>query len=761
MPASGSWSWPVSWAVRCDPLHAGCQRLLTHPGLLQPSRIVTNEGGKAPFTAGEKPGIVEETGEKGGGSVTYEAFRDQWNLTLNPQQARAVQAAEGPVLLLAVPGSGKTTVLLCRLGYLIFCKQVPPERILTMTYTVAATRDMAARFAQRFGEDLAGRLEFRTINGVSARIIRYYEQAKGRRAFPLITDEGALTALVGELCRKATGEFPAESTVKTLRTAITYVKNMQLSLEEIESLDRDDLPVSSVYRGYCTALRQRGWMDYDDQMVYAARILRQYPDILAAFQARYPYLCVDEAQDTSKIQHTILRLLAGDYPNLFMVGDEDQSIYGFRGAWPAALMEFETVYPQGQVLFLERNYRSAVPIVQAAASFIRQNTNRREKHMTAVRGEGPAVKALWAYDRGDQYAYLAQLARTCDRQTAVLYRNNDSALPLLDLLDRQGTGCRCRQVEGSFFTHRVVRDVLDLLALAQNPADGEAFLRIYYKLRAGIPKTAAQQAVRESGGQAPILPILAELPGLSQWTQVHCKSLSTHLAQLRQEPADRAVYRIRHFMGYGDYLKERGGDLGKLDILEALGRQEPTLDRLALRLGQLQELVRAGSTDPDSLFVLSTIHASKGLEYDRVILMDVADGILPSVEAPVGRRPDPQAVEAYEEERRLFYVGMTRAKEELLVFRFKKPGLSSTFAEDVFPETPKAVIHPAPKPGRSAPRVDSSPFLPGVRVIHKTFGPGKVVARQGDIATLLFDDGQEKRFSLSTALKQKQLKREQ
>ena len=125
------------------------------------------------------------------------------------------------------------------------------------------------------------------------------------------------------------------------------------------------------------------------------------------------------------------------------------------------------------------------------------------------------------------------------------------------------------------------------------------------------------------------------------------------------------------------------------------------------------------------------------------------------------RRPDPQAVEAYEEERRLFYVGMTRAKEELLVFRFKKPGLSSTFAEDVFPETPKAVIHPAPKPGRSAPRVDSSPLLPGVRVIHKTFGPGKVAARQGDIATLLFDDGQEKRFSLSTALKQKQLKREQ
>lgn len=697
--------------------------------------------------------------------MTYEAFRDQWNLTLNPQQARAVQAAEGPVLLLAVPGSGKTTVLLCRLGYLIFCRQVPPERILTMTYTVAATRDMAARFAQRFGEDLAGRLEFRTINGVSARIIRYYEQAKGRQAFQLITDEGALTALVGELCRKATGEFPTESTVKTLRTAITYVKNMQLNPEEIESLDRDDLPVSAVYRGYCAALRQRGWMDYDDQMVYAARILRQYPDILAAFQVRYPYLCVDEAQDTSKIQHTILRLLAGNYPNLFMVGDEDQSIYGFRGAWPAALMEFETVYPQGQVLFLERNYRSAVPIVQAAASFIRQNTNRREKHMTAVRGEGPAVKALWAYDRADQYNYLVAVAKNCTQETAVLYRNNDSALPVLDLLDRQGVGCRCRQVEGSFFSHRVVRDVLDIFALSRNPADGEAFLRVYYKFRVGIPKAAAEKAVRESGGEGPIFLILAEMGDLYPQARMRCKALHTHLANMAEDPADRAVYRIRHFMGYGDYLEERGADQGKLDILEALGRQEPNIQGLTRRLEDLQGLVQAGSSDPESQFILSTIHASKGLEYDRVILMDVADGILPSVELPLGKRPAPKDLEAYEEERRLFYVGMTRARDHLAVFRFKKPGLMSTFAAALFPqrqEPRKQTVRPRPKPGETkpSPKADPTPYIPGTRVSHRIFGPGKVVNRQGDIATILFDSGEEKRFSLSTALKQKQLKRE-
>ena len=692
--------------------------------------------------------------------MTWEEFRDRVKVPLNRQQEVAVRAVDGPVLLLAVPGSGKTTVLILRLGYMLFCQNILPENILTMTYTVAATRDMAARFAAFFGEEMARRLEFRTINGVSARIIRHYEQTMGRQAFQLITDEGKLSALVGELCRKATGEFATESTIKSLRTAITYIKNMQLSKEEIDEYQADDLPVARVYRDYCAALRQNGWMDYDDQMVYAAQILRQYPKILKHFQGRYPYLCVDEAQDTSKIQHGIIRLLAGERPNLFMVGDEDQSIYGFRAAYPAALMAFERVYPGAGVLLREKNYRSTSTIVAAAGKFIKQNGNRRDKNMTASHGEGPAIRELWAYDRADQYKYLARLAAHCDRETAVLYRNNDSALPVLDLLDRQGIGYRCRQVEGSFFSHRVVRDVLDLVAFAHHPDDGEIFSRIYYKLHAGIPKVAAETVIREGGE---LLPQLAELQGLSPWTQMQCKSLSTHFAHMLDEGADKAIYRIRHFMGYGEYLEERGGDLGKLDILEALGKQEPNLDGLVLRLNALQALVQEGSTDRNSSFILSTIHSSKGLEYQRVILMDVADGILPSVEAPTDSSPR-EEVEAYEEERRLFYVGMTRAKEELSVFRFKKVGLTSAFSAKLFPKKPVPVRReskPLPKPAYKVEVViDAAPYIPGVRVRHQQFGSGKIVNKLGDVATILFDSGEEKRFSLATALRQKQLKLE-
>ncbi len=699
--------------------------------------------------------------------MEYEAWKATWKAPLNPQQEAAVQAAQGPVLLLAVPGSGKTTVLIHRLGYLIFCLGVAPEQILTVTYTVAATRDMAARFARTFGETWANRLEFRTINGLSARIIQHYERVKGRQAFTLVTEEGRLAALVGELYRKATGEFATESTVRSLRTAITYCKNRQMTQEEIEAYQVEDIPFAKLYRQYHAELRRRRWMDYDDQMVYAAQILRQHGDILAYFQDKYRYLCVDEAQDTSRIQHTILKLLAGRRRNLFLVGDEDQSIYGFRAADPGALLRFEEEYPGGRVLFLEKNYRSTATIVAAADRFIRQNQHRRDKHMVAARGPGPAIQPIWVADRVQQYAQLAQWAQDCDRETAVLYRNNDSALPLLDLLDRQGTGCRCRQMEGTFFTHRVVRDVTDFIAFAAHPADGERFFRLYYKMGVGIPKAAAQWAVLQSRGEGNLMAILSRCPQLTQRNQVLCQALAEQFAQLLDDRGDEAIHRLRHHMGYGDFLSTRGSDPGKLAILEALGRCTPNPSALVTRLGELRERIRQGDSDPNSPFLLSTIHGSKGLEYQRVILMDVADGVLPLADPPLGDHPDPAAVEAYEEERRLFYVAMTRAKEELFLFRFRRSDLGSTFARDLFPDKTRRLrqaVAPRPKGGGKPappPLPDLALFDAGAPVTHRAFGRGEVVSRQGDIATILFQEKGEKKVSLSVALRQGQLRRTQ
>ena len=413
------------------------------------------------------------------------------------------------------------------------------------------------------------------------------------------------------------------------------------------------------------------------------------------FRKKYTHLCVDEAQDTSRIQHTILRLLAGRRRNLFLVGDEDQSIYGFRAAEPGALLRFERDYPRragpfpGEELPLHPDHCDGGGWVYPPESQPAGQAHDRSP------GPGPALEELWVYDRAAQYAYLARLARDCPQETAVLYRNNESALPVLDLLDRQGIACRCRQMDGTFFTHRVVRDMADFFTFAVNPADGACFLRMYYKLRAGITK--GRRAMGGSDGRGGGEPAGCAVP-VSRPVPVEQGPMPGPLRPLCPAAGgagDWAVDRLRHAMGYGEYLKERGGDLGKLDILEALGRHVPNLGALLDRLEELRTLVRQERQGPAQGLILSTIHASKGLEYQRVILMDVADGLLPLVEAPVGRNPDPAAVEAYEEERRLFYVGMTRAKETLAVFRFQKPGLASAFSEALFP--------PKPSPSRSGP----------------------------------------------------------
>lgn len=700
--------------------------------------------------------------------MDFSQFKTRFSIPLDPQQETAVQTIDGPVLLLAVPGSGKTTVLVTRLGYMRYVRHIPAESILTMTYTVAAARDMQARFTTLFGEEAAKGLEFRTINGVCSRIIRRYERTCSRTAFRLLEDGGQKSAILGELYRSQSLDFASESTIRSLETAITYAKNQMLKGEELSQLDVEGIDFPTFYQAYCKVLRERQLMDYDDQMVYALQILRQYPDILRAIQARYRYFCVDEAQDTSKIQHTIIRLLAGQSGNLFMVGDEDQSIYGFRAAYPQALTRFDTVYPHAKVLYMEQNYRSTQQIVAAADKFIQKNRSRRPKHMKATQGSGPVIREVSLYDRQAQYSYLCKLAEHCTAETAVLYRDNDSALPLIDRMDRAGIPYRCRQVESLFFTNRVVRDITDIIRFARDPLNGELFLNLYYKLGAGISKAVAQEAsVWAPREGEPILEYIAGLSAPSPWTKRQCRALQTHMNNLLNERADKAIYRIVHFMGYGAYLEERGGDLTKAEILEALGTQEPTPGRLLERLEELREVVQSGSTDPMCPFVLSTIHSSKGLEYERVILMDVADGLLPK------NLPDQDAseeeLEAYEEERRLFYVGMTRAKRELQIITFRKTGLESTFSQEIFPPKAAAKAHPvapAPKP-LSLPKTDESRivalarnYIPGTRLVHKAFGPGTLLNRNGDIAIISFDSGDIKKLAVSTALRAKQLQLE-
>ena len=613
--------------------------------------------------------------------IGWEQFEQAFPIQLNEQQKSAVQSIDGPVLLLAVPGSGKTTVLVARLGYMIYCRGIDPSQILTVTYTVAATKDMSRRFAGYFGEKLADRLEFRTINGLCAKIISYYGRMIGRTPFELVQDEKMTAGMLSMIYQQSEHEYATESDLKTVRTLITYIKNMMLTEEEILELDeKAELKISVIYKEYCRQLRAKGLMDYDDQMVYAYTMLRSVPELLKHFQELYPYICVDEAQDTSKIQHAIIALLASGTENLFMVGDEDQSIYGFRAAYPEALLKFEKNYPNAKVLLMEENFRSDARIVLAADRFIQRNTLRHEKHMKATRKPASDIREIALRNRKAQYTYLAKLAEGCTSQTAILYRDNECIIPLVDLLERNGIPYQMRNAELSFFSHRTVLDIINIIKLAQNPMDTEAFLQIYYKIGTYLRKQDAIRIARISEEKGiPVLDVASEDPDLNGHVLGSVRSMRTHLQNILQDSGERAIYRILQFMGYQEYLNRSGLSDSKLEILRILGNRTDSPIELTERLEQLKAMIREKEPDRKCPLLLSTIHASKGLEYSSVYLIDVADGILPESIPQNLRHASAEELKAYEEERRLFYVGVTRAKDQLTLFTTNRP---STFCSE-------------------------------------------------------------------------------
>ncbi|MCB5500417.1 ATP-dependent helicase [Dorea formicigenerans] len=665
--------------------------------------------------------------------MDWNEFVNTFPIQLNQQQQEAVQSTEGAVLLLAVPGSGKTTVLVTRLGYMIYCRNIHPESILTVTYTVVATKDMSKRFADRFGEEMAEKLEFRTINGICAKIIQYYGRKIGKTPFELVKEEKNTTGMLVKICQEHGMGYPTESDLKNVRTMITYIKNMLLNDKEIQKLEEEsDIRIRGIYQAYCSQMREKKWMDYDDQMLYAYKMLRMDSRLLEHFQNLYPYICVDEAQDTSKIQHAIIALLAAKSENLFMVGDEDQSIYGFRAAYPEALLDFEKDHPGARVLLMEENFRSNAKIVSAADKFIQKNTMRHEKHMKAAREAGADIRKISLKSRKAQYVYLMKIAQECSTETAVLYRDNECAIPLIDLLERKHIPYRMRNAELSFFTHRTVLDIQNIIRFAMNPKDTELFMQIYYRLKLFFRKEDALNYTNISKEKdIPVWDAILQYGNLEEYQQNHVRSLRRQMKKLLDMTGDKAVDQILVYMGYQDYLKKMGMNANKLEIVKMIGSREDSPEKLLERLKELERIIREKKEERECRFILSTMHASKGLEYDTVYLLDVVDGILPEKVLTSMNTASKEEIGAYEEERRLFYVGVTRAKNQLNIFATGKP---SRFCNELLEKNISAESY----------QKLSDELGEGVIVKHRKFGKGVVTEIEGEHIRIRFGDDEKK-----------------
>ncbi len=628
---------------------------------------------------GDCPSPFMEDQEK---NEAYLRFKEKYSIELNQQQERALLSVDGANLLLAVPGSGKTTVLVERLGYMTLVKRIPPERILAVTFGADAAAEMKKRFSATFGAELGSKIHFSTINSLANRIYKDYCKATNKPVRKLLSDKREERRILGNIFYFIRKERGSEADILNMSSAFSYIANMDLSMEEIQNYTFPLTDTEAMYKAYRECLDGSKMMDFNDQLRFAYYILTMKPEVLAQWRQRFSYICVDEAQDNSKIQHKIIRLLA-EGNNLFMVGDEDQSIYGFRGAFPRALLNFRYDYKNPYILQMERNYRSVSQIVDLAQSFIARNKGRYEKHMVANRGAGPEVRILECSTREEQFHKLIQEVKANPEETAILYRDTETALAMVDLLLRDGVAFSLKSPEMNFFQINSVRDIVAHLALVDDSYNADALEKVcnkgilYLKTK---QRDWAVRRVRESH-----ITVFDALDEQRKYVEMQYRTRAVEfrsfIKSLSKLTTSEAIDSIMN-KGYEYYMERNLLDKQKVEILQILAKQEPDIKAYLHRLTSLEAMMKDGFTSSAGI-TLSTIHTSKGKEFGSVYIADVYDGRFPSSSMNQYSKAKDNA-DGEQEERRLFYVGMTRAKNNLTIAAIAdRP---SSYIEELFPK---------------------------------------------------------------------------
>lgn len=600
--------------------------------------------------------------------MDYHAFCQKFNIRgLNEQQEAAVRRVNGATLLLAVPGSGKTTVIVARTGYLMYVAGVQPENILTITYTRAAAKEMKERFAKKFATERMP--AFSTINSFCLSVINTCVKEKYIHVPKLVPNN---ESIIRAIAAKMLPEYPSDSQVRSLAQKVCKVKNKLMTFQEIEAIEENSLDFSAFYQAYKLYMSEHDLMDFDDQLLMANDLLDEYPDILQRAHEKFRYVSVDEAQDTSYVQHLIVQKLVGRNGNIFMVGDEDQSIYGFRGAYPAALLDFQSNYNEPCILRMETNYRSDRNIVSAANQFIKLNTRRLDKNMRAQSQKDGAI-VVTCIDRMEQQAeLLLERIRNQkpDESLAILYRNNDSAIPLINLLQMNGIQVQTRDATGTFMTNYVIRDLLDFMLLALNPADTTAFGHLYYKMSLymkGVTAKRIIEAVEEGECRNVFSAAMKFAGGKGYAWKIEC--LPRDFSDLAKKKPAEAIDYILFMLDYWSNWLTKKIDAGaseqfislRISILKMVAEKYSTIPDFLAALKNITEYKGC----EDSNVTVTTIHSSKGLEFDKVILIDMVSGIIPG-------DSDDRDAEDDEEDARAFYVGATRARHELEIITCRK-----------------------------------------------------------------------------------------
>lgn len=643
-------------------------------------------------------------------------------MNVNEAQYKAITHKEGPMLVLAGPGSGKTLTITSRTKYLIEECGIQPERILVITFTKAAALEMKERFFKLM-EGQRPNVTFGTFHAVYFTILKY---AYGLRADNILRDEQRIDFL-RELIHKYEIEVEDENDyIGELTSEISRVKSENIDLNNYYSVNCSADIFRKIYRGYDERLRGRRLIDFDDMLILCNKLLREKKEVRTFWQSRYTYILIDEFQDINRVQYDNIRILAEPENNLFIVGDDDQSIYRFRGAKPEIMLGFENDYKDAKRVVLDYNYRSDRNIVEAAGLVIKNNTKRFPKEIKTVHEDGEKIRVKhFKTQKEEVEAVIQEILKEKQEgraleEIAVLFRTNTQPRLLAQKMVEYNIPFKMRDEVPNLYNHWIAKNIFTYIKMASSPVLRSDFLQVMNRPKRYISRDALETDVVDFSK-------LKVYYADKSWMIERLEKLQYDLAMLQRMAPYAAIKYIQNAVGYGEYLKEyaeyrRMSYTELTDVLDEMAEGAKDFKDYAAWFEHIrtytEEMKKQAvkSKNITNAVTFTTMHSSKGLEYESVYIIDANETIVPHKKSLTDAD--------IEEERRMFYVAMTRAKKRLTIYstaeRYNKELSVSRFVNEMLYDVEK--------------------LKEGAVVYHKKYKQGIIQKCDGDKLTVYFQE---------------------
>lgn len=580
-------------------------------------------------------------------------------MKLTEKQKLAANHKNGPCLVLAVPGAGKTTMLLERIK--VLSSEVDPSQILSLTFSRTQALDMK----NRFEKENEVKSNFMTIHAFCYLIIRNYYKKTNRELKILESDDlYNKYNLVQKIYFDINGKIMSSEDLKNFFTEVGYMKN---SMADTSYLKNSQIKnIEKIYLSYENFKKENSFIDFDDMQVLALKLISENPKLLKSIKNKYKYFQLDEGQDTSLLQFKLIEKIIYPENNLMVVADDDQSIYSFRAAEPDYLLNFKDKFPHSKIITMDENHRSQANIIKVAGDFIRQNQYRYEKNLFTNKKPTNKVHKYKAYDSKEEFSYILKNIES-DKTNAILYRNNISALNLVSFLMEENIDFSINNGSSDFFDSKILKDMVNIINFSNDFYNVELFTEIYYMINSYLSREEIEKLNIKPQNYT-VFDYLHEY--INDEKAYNLLRKEKEFKSLRTMDLDKQIAYIYNKMGYREYIKMFSNKYYEVVInkdlyVESLVNFTRGLKNLDEFYKKIDEFERILNKRKESNIILSTIHKSKGLEYDKVFVMDLVKGEFPIL------FDFKDKTQRLEEERRMFYVAMTRAREDLHLLSLK------------------------------------------------------------------------------------------